>query len=144
MKLQGEPLAPILPGMRTTMTTQKTMDAHQITKKSKRLSWLLRHGASEVGLDMDEAGWGDVGPVLQPVSMTLEELQHVVVMNDRSRLELVDGRVRACQGHSIDNRAVTREGLERSWALVTSDEPVWHGTNIEAVRSIAREGILAV
>ena len=144
MKLLREVVAPILPGMRTTMTTNKTMDAHQVTKKSKRLSWLLRHGASEVGLDMDEAGWVDVGEVLRSLRMTLDELEHVVRQNDKSRLELVGGRVRACQGHSIDNHAVTREGLERSWTLITSDDPVFHGTNIEAVKSIAREGILAV
>jgi putative RNA 2'-phosphotransferase len=120
------------------------MDAERVKKKSKKLSWLLRHGASEVGLDMDEAGWVDVDAVLHALHMSLDELEYVVRENDKSRLELVDGRVRACQGHSIDNHAVTREGLEGSWKRYTSDESVWHGTNIEAVRSIAREGILAV
>jgi putative RNA 2'-phosphotransferase len=119
------------------------MDANRVKKRSKRLSWLLRHGASEVGLDMDEAGWVDVEQVLEVLEMPMHELETVVRENDKRRLELRDGRVRACQGHSIDNHAVTREGLERSWTVVSSDASVWHGTNIEAVRSIAREGILA-
>jgi putative RNA 2'-phosphotransferase len=126
------------------MTTTKTMDADRVKKRSKRLSWLLRHGASEHDLDMDEAGWVDVDQVLQILNMPMHELETVVRENDKRRLELVGGRVRACQGHSIDNHAVTREGLERSWTLVEGDTSVWHGTSIEAVRSIAREGILAV
>jgi putative RNA 2'-phosphotransferase len=120
------------------------MDAEQVKKKSKKLSWLLRHGATEIGLDMDEAGWVDVDSVLRVLNMQLHDLQIVVRQNDKSRLELQGGRVRACQGHSIDNLAVTREGLERSWTVITSEASVWHGTSIEAVRSIAREGILAV
>jgi putative RNA 2'-phosphotransferase len=76
--------------------------------------------------------------------MQLSDLQTVVRENDKSRLELEGGRVRACQGHSIDNRAVTREGLERSWTVITSEASVWHGTSVDAVRGIAREGILAV
>jgi putative RNA 2'-phosphotransferase len=126
------------------MTSTKTMDADQVKKRSKRLSWLLRHGASDLGLDMDEAGWVDVEQVLGILNMPMHELETVVRDNDKRRLELRDGRVRACQGHSIDNHAVTREGLERSWTEVTSEASVWHGTSIEAVRSIAREGILAV
>jgi putative RNA 2'-phosphotransferase len=120
------------------------MDANLVKKKSKKLSWLLRHGASEIGLDMDEAGWVDVDQVLSILNMQLHELQTVVQENDKRRLQLEGGRVRACQGHSVDNRAVTREGLERSWALVMGEASVWHGTSVEAVRSIAREGILAV
>lgn len=120
------------------------MDAERVKKKSKKLSWLLRHGASEVGLDMDEAGWVDVDSVLRVLHMQLHELETVVRENDKRRLELHGGRVRACQGHSIDNHAVTREGLERSWTVITSDTSVWHGTSVDAVRSIAREGILAV
>jgi putative RNA 2'-phosphotransferase len=120
------------------------MDAERVKKKSKKLSWLLRHGASEVGLDMDEAGWVDVDSVLRVLNMQLSDLETVVRENDKRRLELVSGRVRACQGHSIDNHAVTREGLEQSWTVITSEASVWHGTSVDAVRGIAREGILAV
>lgn len=125
------------------MNTNQMMD-RQLVKKSKQLSRLLRHSASEVGLDMDEAGWVDADAVLRTLHMSRAELEIVVRDNNKGRLELVEGRVRACQGHSLDNRAVTREALERSWDVYTSDASVWHGTNIEAVGSIANEGILAV
>jgi putative RNA 2'-phosphotransferase len=120
------------------------MDSDLVKKKSKRLSWLLRHGATEVGLDMDEAGWVDVDAVLKTLHMSRAELETVVRENDKRRLQLENGRVRACQGHSLDNIAVTREGLESSWARYADEASVWHGTSIDAVPSIAREGILAV
>jgi putative RNA 2'-phosphotransferase len=129
------------------MTATRTMDSNRnrnLVKKSKRLSWLLRHGATEVGLDMDEAGWVDVDEVLRALDMRRSELEIVVRENNKGRLELERGRVRACQGHSIDNHAVNREALERSWSVLTTEISVWHGTSIDAVPSIAREGILAV
>lgn len=116
----------------------------RLIKKSKRLSWLLRHGASEVGLDMDAAGWVEVEAVLHSLRMSRAELERVVAQNDKRRLELVDGRVRACQGHSTDNRAVTVEALEASWTVYADPAPVWHGTRVDALASIAEQGILAV
>jgi putative RNA 2'-phosphotransferase len=129
------------------MTATRTMDHNRnrnLVKKSKRLSWLLRHGATEVGLDMDEAGWVDVDEVLRALDMRRSELEIVVRENNKGRLELEGGRVRACQGHSIENHAVNREALERSWSVLTTETSVWHGTSIDAVPSIARDGILAV
>ena len=113
-----------------------------LTDKSKRLSWLLRHGASELGLAMDSAGWVEVDAVLRALDISRDELETVVRENDKRRLELAGSRVRACQGHSRDNRAVTREALERSWSVHSEEAKLWHGTSLDAVASIAAEGIL--
>lgn len=120
------------------------MDELQLEKKGKRLAWLLRHGATDVGLDMDEAGWVDVEEVLVALGMTFEELECVVRDNDKQRIELVGGRLRACQGHSLENHAVTPEALEGSWTVYTGDDSVWHGTDLDALESIARDGIQPV
>ncbi|PRQ01284.1 RNA 2'-phosphotransferase [Enhygromyxa salina] len=125
------------------MNSTKAMD-RVLVKKSKKLSRLLRHSASEAGLEIDEAGWVDVAEVLRSVNMSRADLEMVVRENNKRRLQLEGDRVRACQGHSLDNWAVTREGLEGSWAAYASEASVWHGTSVDAVPSIAREGILAV
>jgi putative RNA 2'-phosphotransferase len=125
------------------MTSTNTME-RRLVKKSKRLSWLLRHGASEVGLDMDAAGWVEVDAVLRALNMSRSDLEQVVRQNDKQRLQLDGRRVRACQGHSTDNRAVTREALEASWSVHEGEASVWHGTSVDAVPSIAAQGILAV
>lgn len=112
-----------------------------LVRRSKKLSWLLRHGATDEGLPMDEAGWVPIHAVLEATGLTLPQLEDVVARNDKRRLELRSGLIRACQGHSIDNAAVTLEGLEASWARHGGDTPIWHGTSISALRSIADRGL---
>jgi putative RNA 2'-phosphotransferase len=119
------------------------MHPKEMTKLSHALSALLRHGAGERGLPMDAAGWAPIDAVLAAVRTTRERLDAVVRDNNKSRLEVADGRIRACQGHSLAGMPVTLEALEASWTLDLRDEPVWHGTHLSAVAPIAREGIHA-
>lgn len=113
-----------------------------LSRQSKRLAWLLRHGAREAGLAMDAAGFARVDDVLAIVGMSVDELARVVAENNKSRYELTDdGRVRASQGHSLAGTPVTQDGLEATWVAVLEDDPVFHGTSVDAARAIAREGI---
>jgi putative RNA 2'-phosphotransferase len=112
--------------------------------RSKELSWLLRHGASEVGLAMDEAGWATIADVLARTGMDRDELDEAVRTNTKRRLQLDGDRVRACQGHSLANTAITREGLERSWQCYESEVSLWHGTSRDAIDGIAKGGILPI
>lgn len=118
------------------------MNPKEVTRLSHALSWLLRHGADEAGLAMDEAGWARVDDVVAKAKTTRAALDVAVRENNKSRLEVRGELIRACQGHSRAGMPVTLEALEASWALDPRDEPVWHGTNLAAVEPIAREGIL--
>lgn len=109
---------------------------------SKRLSWLLRHGAAEVGIELDPAGWADVGEVLRWLRADRPRLVHAVETNTKRRLQLEGDRIRCCQGHSL-GVGVTLDGLEASWAPRESDATVWHGTNAAALTGIAADGIRA-
>ncbi len=120
------------------------MHTRKLAKKSRRLSWLLRHGAAEAGVRMDAAGWVDRGEVCRATHLTWAEVHEVVRRNDKQRYQLDGDRIRASQGHSLEGMPVTREALEDSWERVTLHDPVWHGTTVEAVEGIARHGILPV
>ena len=39
-------------------------------EKSKKVSWLLRHGASSRGVSMDAAGWVDIADVLRELRLS--------------------------------------------------------------------------
>ena len=110
-------------------------------RRSKQLSWLLRHGANEAGLSMDEAGWADVEEVLVVLDMTRANLLDAVETNDKGRLQLDGTRIRACQGRSLDGMPVTQDALERSWTVISPASSLWHGTTIAAVDGIAADGI---
>jgi len=118
------------------------MSKHEGNRASHKLSWLLRHGANEAGLSMDAAGWADIGDVLRTLRMTRTTLEDAVRENNKARYEVRGQRIRACQGHSLAGMPVTPEALEATWERFTEDGPVWHGTRIAALASIAREGLL--
>lgn len=115
-----------------------------LVKKSKKLSWLLRHGANEAGLDMDEAGWTRVADVCRMLHLSERVLDKVVAENNKRRLERRGDRIRCSQGHSTANMPVTREALERSWDVYDGTDPVVHGTSVPAARTILAEGIHAM
>ncbi|WP_437638212.1 RNA 2'-phosphotransferase [Sorangium sp. So ce854] len=120
------------------------MGRDRLTDTSKKLSWLLRHGAPSLGIAMDEAGWVAVDDVLRALGMTRSRLDEAVASNTKNRLEIRGDRVRASQGHSREGMPVTLAGLEASWEELHGDASIWHGTSVDAVRGIAREGIRPV
>lgn len=119
-------------------------DSQALVARSKKLSWLLRHGARESGLSMDEAGFAFVVDVLRLTGLSRAQLEAVVAHNTKSRFELKGERVRAVQGHSPEGTPVTLEGLERSWEEVLGAARLYHGTSVGAARSILdSEGVHA-
>ncbi|HEX8535984.1 MAG TPA: tRNA 2'-phosphotransferase [Cystobacter sp.] len=117
-------------------------DLQALVRKSKKLSWLLRHGAREMGLAMDSAGFALIGEVLRMTGLSREELDEVVAENNKSRYEVRGKQVRAVQGHSLEGTPVTLDGLEGSWDEVLGDAPLYHGTSVVAARAIlSGEGV---
>ena len=120
---------------------QNKRDANRIKWLSKKLSWLLRHGAQAEGLAMDDAGWVSVSDVLTRLGMERATLELVVARNNKSRLELDADRVRASQGHSLATMPVTQEALEASWSRYEGGDSLWHATLTKHLDSILRSGI---
>lgn len=118
------------------------MNDEQTTRWSKKLSWLLRHGANESGLAMDSAGFASIADVKRVLGIGEEALAAAVANNDKARLQVLGDRIRAVQGHSFDGTPVTLEGLEASWGRYEGAANVWHGTNLQALEVIARAGLL--
>ncbi|KAI9708314.1 MAG: hypothetical protein M1820_004018 [Bogoriella megaspora] len=61
---------------------------------SKKISWLLRHGAVQEGLKLGEGGYVNVADALntralKSLHVTFDELQSVVASNDKQRFSLI-------------------------------------------------------
>jgi len=83
---------------------------------SKKLSWLLRHGAQSEGLKLGEAGYVSVADVLQsrsikPLQVTLDEIKAVVNDNDKQRFSLIPSTSAAASSASAAT-AATRLNVE--------------------------------
>lgn len=126
--------------MATSHRPERELQA--LARKSKKLSWLLRHGAREMGLAMDSAGFAPIDAVLRMTGLSRAEFDEVVAENNKSRFEVRGQQVRAVQGHSLEGTPVTLDGLERSWEEVTGDALLYHGTSVAAARAIlSGEGV---
>ncbi|CAH8521809.1 unnamed protein product [Dicrocoelium dendriticum] len=113
---------------------------------SKRLAWVLRHGAHKVGLTLTKGGYLYVDDVLQTPSfhgVTLEDIRQVVDSDDKTRSELWPSpesgrlRVRAFQGHRLPI-----EDMDLTPITDPSHYPVVvHGTYIRNWERIRVEGL---
>ena len=79
-----------------------------MSKHSKQLSWLLRHGAKESKLAMDAAGWARIDDVCAVLKISRADLDRAVKDNDKNRLVVREEFIRACQGHSFAGTPVMR------------------------------------
>ncbi|KAG1898567.1 KptA family-domain-containing protein [Suillus fuscotomentosus] len=118
---------------------------------SKSLSWLLRHGAKNAGLDMRDDGYAKVSDVLSnPMfrDINFSQLQEIVDKDQKQRFHLLaEPRssdspsdiwwIRANQGHSL--QTVTLDMQPITSAL---DVPMAvHGTTLSAWELIATQGL---
>src|SRR6266576_7250074 len=116
------------------------MTDKQITKASKFLSLILRHEPERVGLKLGDAGWVGVDALLkavnsQGVSLTLDQLKHIVATSDKKRFAFSeDGqRIRASQGHSVE--------IDLQYPPQTPPEILYHGTAVRFLDGIRQHGM---
>lgn len=114
-------------------------------KKSKRLSHkmsaILRHGAGDIGMAMNPAGWVEIVDLCAHMRVSCAAIDAVVRDNNKTRFQVEGSRIRASQGHSLAGMPVTQEALEASWERYDGTDSIWHGTRTDAIASIAATGI---
>lgn len=116
-------------------------------KISKSLSYILRHGVKELGLNMDSGARVLVSEILNLQNMknvTIEQLKNIVDSNEKKRFELqtINDKlmIRAVQGHSkemcdiIDENKLLHE-------ITTPLSKCIHGTTKNAWNIIKIEGL---
>lgn len=115
------------------------MDASRKTKISRFLSYVLRHKPDEIGLVLDPDGWADVDDLIARVKDRYADfdealLRQIVQEDEKQRYALLDGNIRAQQGHSIEVREVGSERVppeilyhgttKEKWAAIQADEAI--------------------
>lgn len=116
------------------------MTDKDIIQTSKFLSLVLRHEPERVGLNLGDAGWIGVDELLvavnqHGVSLTLDQLKHIVATSDKKRFAFSDDglRIRASQGHSVE--------VDLQYTPQTPPELLYHGTAIRFLDAIRKEGL---
>lgn len=125
------------------------------TQVSKKMSWLLRHGAEEEGLSFLEGGFLNVTDVLsnrkfKSMKVTFPEIQEVVAADEKQRYTMkpkpdVDANsdkpedflIRANQGHSVK---IEDDGLLKTITKDDMPASAVHGTTHAAWSLIVASG----
>jgi putative RNA 2'-phosphotransferase len=120
---------------------KKKMETQEITKISRKLSYILRHNPAEIGLQLDEQGWGSVAYILSKLKvagepLSMEVLQEVVANNDKKRFAFNEDltMIRANQGHSVE--------VELGYAAQEPPLVLFHGTAAKNLQSIQGQGLV--
>ncbi|XP_046816224.1 tRNA 2'-phosphotransferase 1 [Vespa crabro] len=109
---------------------------------SKKLSYLLRHGAIREGLSIRTDGFSPIDQLLSEKlqGYTLEDIKKVVETNDKKRFILRENNgnweIKATQGHSINN--INNLSLKQ---LDHVDFDIIHGTYYRNWESIKLKGL---
>jgi len=120
----------------------KSSSPKTLNDTSKFLSYVLRHKPQDIGLQLDNEGWADIGALIagtqkQGRRLTLKLIEEVVKTNDKKRFSLsADGqRIRAAQGHSTNT-------VQLNLAPLKPPEWLYHGTATRFLDSILAQGLL--
>ncbi|SEM90120.1 RNA 2'-phosphotransferase [Lihuaxuella thermophila] len=116
------------------------MSEERLIKVSKFLSFVLRHRPEKIGIQLDQAGWAEIGELLAgcqrngfPVDR--DELHKVVKSNDKRRFAISqDGqRIRAVQGHSVP--------VQLGYLPKQPPDRLYHGTASRFLAAIKQQGL---
>ena len=107
---------------------------------SKTISYALRHRPDEFGLSLDKEGWVDfevfcraLASYKHPVHVDKETVEKIITESDKKRFELVDSKIRATYGHSIDTKIEFKKSIPPNI--------LFHGTSHKAYDLIRKEGL---
>ncbi len=113
--------------------------SHELTKISKRISFVLRHHPEKIGLHLDKYGRANVSELIYKYNHHYKpvlnlKLIHKIINNSNKQRYLIEGEmIRALYGHSIPVKLLT-----------PSKKPpyyLYHGTTHKAARLIILDGL---
>lgn len=116
------------------------LDPGRRLKLSKFVSGVLRHYPHKLGLELSPEGFIDIDKLVNALRNVKNyewvQKDHVVAiarLDPKGRFEIIGNRIRARYGHSIP--------VKIRYVKVTYRGTLYHGTTMERLPSILREGI---
>ena len=97
-------------------------------KRSKYLSYVLRHKPEEVNSKLDEYGWLPVKDLIENSDFTRDELISIVQADTRYEFSNDLSKIRAFHGHSVKGIKYQNE--------ITKPVPLYHGTSVDNYNKI--------
>ena len=111
------------------------MEKKELTKKSKRISFLLRHKPEDADLVLDDAGWVATRDLVKAIGVSNTDLQYIVDNNNKKRFEFSNDKrkIRARQGHSVE--------VKLEYESIEPPDVLFHGTSESSLDDVLADGI---
>lgn len=112
---------------------------HELTRLSKRLSFILRHHPDKIGVTLDQYGRVKLDELITKFNqhfgtpISKQVIQQIMAQSDKQRYAIEGNTIRALYGHSIPVKPLTRP--------MTPPDRLFHGTTHAAARFIVDEGL---
>lgn len=113
----------------------------ELVKRSKNMSYWLRHKPQAGGIILDDQGWTDVSSLLDALNKKgtptdFDLLERVVSQSGKNRFELSQNKekIRARQGHSVQ--------VDLGWEVTPPPQVLYHGTVERFLDSIMDKGLV--
>lgn len=110
------------------------------------ISYILRHHPEDIGIKLDKHGYADVKELIQKINenpkykneLSEKRLQIIVDTNNKKRYSYNEDKtkIRAVQGH---NKNIKVENIAK---LAVPPVVLYHGTSIDATKSIKKQGLV--
>lgn len=115
------------------------MGSEPSVQLSKTLAYVLRRNPAAAGLKLDDSGWVGVEELVDGMNrnghaITAADLDAIVNQSDKKRYEILDGRIRAAQGHSVS--------IDLDLKPSTPPARLFHGTVDRFLPSIFEHGLV--
>ncbi len=105
------------------------------------MSLILRHEPSAAGVTLDSKGWVSIADLRKGIALNSDfspsaaDIQEIVDTNSKKRFEILNGKIRASQGHSID--------IDLDLKEETPPNVLYHGTSIDSRDKIMETKIIS-
>jgi 2'-phosphotransferase len=111
--------------------------------KSKRLSYVLRHGAVDHGIAVDAEGWVSVEDVTRLTRASLGEMRRIASACPKQRFEIRgDGRfIRCVQGHTMPEVQISLPPFTHGLIVHGTTRQAWQTIRVEGLRAMNRSHI---
>ena len=106
----------------------------EMEKRSKYLSYLLRHKPEEVKCTLDTLGFLDVATLIENSDFTLEELKAIVEADTRYEFSSDYSKLRAFHGHSVSGVVPYKEIIPTGY--------IYHGTSKKGLKGIREDKLI--
>jgi putative RNA 2'-phosphotransferase len=103
---------------------------------SRAITKALRHTPEMYTLAIDKSGYVSVEALIKAIGITMIQLEEIVDTSDKKRLAFNEDKtlIRATNGHSI-------KGIDVGAILVEPMKPLYHGTYINNIEFIEKQGL---